>query len=293
MSLSQKIIKHKIELNYKVKIDHILTLNNSKFIIFFKKRKYIFKISIDIFNKNLFINENKGINFFKKKFPTLKIPSSLFIKKYKKIFILKIKLVKGNKTHYFNLADIIKKNKFLSESSNNIKIKDFRSVLKDNFKTIFLYKLDSDFDSDFDKILKKFNSYQIETSVSHGDFTHHNIINSFKKYHIIDFEYFSKKRIYNYDILHWLISPIVKKLVLNFKINININYFLKLWIKLCFFLFNMKLHNKNLDLYLNLYYLDQKYFFKMTKFLKKKHKIYSKKTLSDSIELTKYYSKLL
>jgi len=82
-------------------------------------------------------------------------------------------------------------------------------------------------------------------------------------------------------------------LVLNCRINFNLSYFLKKWVQLFFFFINFELKEKDLDKYLLLYYLEQKYFFKITQKLKKEYNIFSVKTITSSFKLSNYYSKLL
>ena len=169
-----------------------------------------------------------------------------------------------------------------------------KHIFKKNFKNIFIYQLPGEFNKDFDNILKKFPKEDIKISLSHGDFTHHNLIKSMNgSICFIDFEYFSKQRIYIYDILHWLIAPIVNKMVLKYRIKLNLNYLLKKWVQLFFFFINFKVKERDLEKYLLLYYLEQKYFFKITPKLKKKYNIFSYKTIFSSSKLSNYYSKLL
>ena len=294
MKYKKKIIIKIIEKFFKTKIDNIKKINNSKFIFYLKKKNSIIKICQDDFNYNLFLNEKKAYKYLNKKRLFLNIAKFNYLKKLNKLKILMIDFIKGRKVNYLNLKLLIKENKNLLSYNQKILMSEIEYIYKKNFKKIFISKLSSEFDKDFDNILKKYPKDVIKISPSHGDFTHHNVIKSTNgSIYIIDFEYFSKQRIYIYDTLHWLISPIVNKLVLNCRINFNLSYFLKKWVQLFFFFINFELKEKDLDKYLLLYYLEQKYFFKITQKLKKEYNIFSVKTITSSYKLSNYYSKLL
>ena len=294
MKYTKNFIINEVEKFYNTKVDKIEKINNSKFIIYLYKMKLVIKICHDDFNSNLFLNEKKAYKHLKKNRFFLHIAKFNYFKKLNTLKILAINFIKGKKVNYLNLSLVIKKNKNLLKHNQKISISVIKHIFKKNFKNIFIYQLPSEFDKDFDNIIKKFPKEDIKISLSHGDFTHHNLIKSMNgSICFIDFEYFSKQRIYIYDILHWLIAPIVNKMVLNYRIKLNLNYLLKKWVQLFFFFINFKVKERDLEKYLLLYYLEQKYFFKITPKLKEKYNIFSYKTISSSSKLSNYYSKLL
>ena len=63
---------------------------------------------------------------------------------------------------------------------------------------------------DWLRIIRKFKQ-DIFISSSHGDFTHKNLIKQKNNYFMIDFEFFSKRRTYLYDLNSLVNTTIIEK----------------------------------------------------------------------------------
>lgn len=287
MNYEEKIKKKLEKLNLSYDNYYLVELNNKKYIGFFyikKKIKYLLKFSFDDFNSNLFNNEAQSYKFLKNRSVHFKIVNFQNILKDKDCYISKINYVDGNNGKYFELKDFFIKDKF---KHYPIKIDKYFTILKSNFKNIYNYDLKKD--KDFKKILEKFKNQKLNITLSHGDFVPWNSIKNFKVKRIYDLEYFSKKRIFIYDILHWLICPVTNKLkYLNY--NLNYNKILIYYIKFNLKILDIKLDNNQLLMYILFYFYEQKYFFLQAKNINKKYKIISSLNSKNSNKLFKFYS---
>ena len=291
--LKKKII-NKIETFCGSKIKKILILNNSKLVIYLKDNSKIIKICKDNFNKNLFLNEKKGYSFFKKVKTLKKISKIEFFKNFYGYSIFGLTYFNGEKLNYFESLLFIKKKRHLFKNINKVSLHNISQIYKNNFKKIFLYKLDKEFKNDFFNLNQKYPRTYIFIAPSHGDLVNSNILkNKNGEICVIDFEYFSKKRIYLFDVINLILTPVINKIVLSFGISLNLHFFFKAWLKIIFFFIGIKINNFNLNQYLDLFYLEKKYFFKMTETHKRKYPIYNVKTIKESVKLFNYFSKLL
>jgi len=266
---------------------YIINANNKKLIAFFYKNKkilFILKISFNQFTTNQFTNESKSYFFLKNKNINFNLTTFKNVYKKKKISISKIKYIKGKQGNFFDLENFFIKDKFKFKS---IKFDNYFKILIKNFKVIHSYDLKRD--KEFKKINSYFKKERLNIAYSHGDFVHWNSIKTNNKYFLYDLEYFSKKRIFLYDIFHWLIAPITNKLRF-FKYKINYNYLLILFLKFYLNKFKFKLDNRQIIKYLLLYFLEQKYIYLLAKDINKKYNIISAKNLKNSKLLTIFYS---
>tara|TARA_B100001741_G_C16553187_1_gene600636 strand:+ start:3778 stop:4677 length:900 start_codon:yes stop_codon:yes gene_type:complete len=287
-------------IRYKNKIDKIFRIkkfnklkytideiNNKKLIAyFFKKNKifFVLKISFNQFTSNQFNNEKNAYKILKKR----KHP--FYLTKYRNIYnhkytsISKIKYIDGKKGSFFDLDKFFK---IKNLKIQTIKFEKYTQIMKENFRKIHSFNFI--IDKDFENIQSIFKNEKIDISLSHGDFTHWNSIKSKNNYFIYDLEYFSKKRVFLYDILHWLIAPITNKFKL-FKFKINYNYLLILFIRFYLNKLNHKLSKREIIKYLLLYFIEQKYIALLADKINKKYKIISHENLKNSKLLSKFYS---
>lgn len=287
MNYEEKIRKKLEKLNLSYDKYSLVELNNKKYIGFFyikKKIKYLLKFSFDKFNSNLFNNETQSYKFLKNRNIHFKIVNLQNILKNKDCYISKINYIDGNNGKYFELKNFFNKDKF---KHYPIRIEKYFTILKSNFKNIYNYDLKKD--NDLKKILKKFKNQKTNITLSHGDFVPWNSVKTLNGYLVYDLEYFAKKRIFIYDILHWLICPLTNKLkYLNYSLNYNkiLIYYIKFNLKIL----DIKLDNNQLLMYILFYFYEQKYFFLQAKNIDKKYKIISSLNLKNSNKLFKFYS---
>lgn len=291
--------KIKIELfkNYnKQKINSVDEVNLSKFIVSFQENNnFLIKIAQSSFTSNLSKNENSSYSFLKRKKNHFRIPKYQTIFRNNQYSISEVERIHGKKGNLFNFKKFFYSN---SKTIKNIKIcsiEKYLNILSKNFNKIFLININKEFSEEFkedkNKVLNLFPKQKVKIGFSHGDFVHWNTIKSYNgKYMCFDLEYFSKERIYIYDLINWFIVPLKKYIFVFLDLKINLNFFLVLILKLILLNLKINLSIKSIEKYLLLFYLEQKYFYKMTSKLKKKYKIYKYKNIYESRKYAKYYS---
>ena len=112
------------------------------------------------------------------------------------------------------------------------------------------------------KFLLKFKNEKVFVSFSHGDFVHYNIIKSDSKNYLIDFEYFSGKRIFLHDKINWYFAVMVNYFVNQRFTHINLFSRLVLIYLKCYTYYNLKKFKKNqisikVDIYVFLFILEK------------------------------------
>lgn len=288
MNYEEKIRKKLEKLNLSYDKYSLVELNNKKYIGFFyikEKIKYLLKFSFDKFNSNLFNNEAQSYKFLKNRNIHFKIVNLQNILKNKDCYISKINYIDGNNGKYFELKNFFNKDKF---KHYPIRIEKYFTILKSNFKNIYNYDLKKD--NDLKKILKKFKNQKTNITLSHGDFVPWNSVKTLNGYLVYDLEYFAKKRIFIYDILHWLICPITNKFrIVGYKFNYN--FILIIYIKIFIKTLGINLSYKEIQMYLLLYFFEQKHFFFQANQINKKYKIISSYNLKKSKLLNNFFSK--
>ena len=280
----EKILRTK-----KIKYDFytIKNINNKKKIAFFylkKKIIFLLKISLNIFTSNQFKNEINSYNFIKKKRIHFLTTSAEKFYNNKSISILKIKYVDGEKGSFFDLKKFYQR-KYIK--TKTINLSNYKNILKNNFKKIHLVNIK--IDNDFKKINNYFKKEKLKICLSHGDFAHWNTISNRKKNYVFDLEYFSKERIYLYDILHWLIQPYINKIRF-FNYTTKFNIFLIFLIKYNLNNLNVKYNKREIIKYIIVYFIEIKYTYYIAKYISKKYKIISPKDLKRSKILYKFCS---
>ena len=170
------------------------------------------------------LNEIKGYNYFLNKDIFQLIPRIKIVKKYNSVLIY---YKRFNQTH---VRSFFKINKFYNIS----KIK-FKKINSSDYLIDLINKLNEikNFDNKFpiNKILisiKKYKNQTLLISPNHCDFIHYNTLICNNKYYTIDFEYFKKKIIFNYDLYNWYFTPLftnIKRYKLNFFSNFLIDIF--------------------------------------------------------------------
>lgn len=273
----------------KIKYDFytIKNINNKKKIAFFYlKNKIIFllKISLNTFTSNQFKNEINSYKFIKKKKIHFLTTSAEKFYKNKSISILKIKYVNGKKGSFFDLKKFYLKKYIITRK---IKFSNYLNILKKNFKNI--HKTNLEINNEFKKINDYFDKDKLKICPSHGDFVHWNTITDKKKHYVFDLEYFSKERIFLYDILHWVIQPYINKLKF-FNYTTKFNIFLIFLVKYYLNNLNIKFSDREIIKYIIIYFLEIKYTYYIAKDISKKHRIISPKNLKRSKTLFKFCS---
>ena len=119
-------------------------------------------------------------------------------------------------------------------------------------------------------------------------FVHWNTITD-KKHYVFDLEYFSKERIFLYDILHWVIQPYINKLKF-FNYTTKFNIFLIFLVKYNLNNLNIKFTDREIVKYIIIYFLELKYTYYIAKDISKKYRIISPKNLKRSKTLFKFCS---
>ena len=272
-------------------IEDIKKKNLNKYILIIKnKKKKIIKLYLSKISNRISLNEKKGYKFLKRKiFSNIHFPN-FTLKKYSNNFSAGIiDYIDGNNIKYFS---ILKLQNFISKilvNKKKINLIKYEKIIIENFKKIYSLNIENEIQYYFTK-LKKFKKKDIFISFSHGDFVSWNVICNKKKYYIYDLEYFSKKRIYIYDIIHWLITPIFLKILSLKRLNLNFTNLFIFYLKLVFKLFNIKCSHDELKIYLFLFFLEKKYFYKFPNYIKFKKDLISKDQIYKSLNLSKMYN---
>ena len=190
--------------------------------IIFKKKIVIKKFSNS--KKSNSKNEIEGHNFFLNKDIFKLIPRFKIIKKNNSVLIHYKRLNQNNSNTFFKVS------KFYNIS----KIK-FKKINSSDYIILLIKKLKKIKNSDnkfiINKILtsiKKYKNQALLISPNHCDFIHYNTLIDNNKYYTIDFEYFKKKLIFNYDLYNWYFTPLftnIKRYKLNFISNLLIDIF--------------------------------------------------------------------
>lgn len=280
--------------NIKKKNCELLQLNLGKIIIFIKKKnkRIVFKIPTDKYTTKLIQNENKGYINKDIKLKFTNTPKFTLIKLNKNLCLGKMNDLGNINGNYLDFRKFYKELNYFRLKKTNIK-KYLNLLKKKNFFTINLFK--KDFDKYYYTIIKKFKNRELLLSASHGDFIYWNTAIKNKKYYVYDLEFFSKKRIYLYDKIHWYFLPIFQKLYkFNFfykLLNKNIIFFFILFfLKNIFF---MDLKKKDFNIYLILYLIEKENYYKNLLLHLKIHKN-SEKTFEDLTKFIKIlHTKLL
>lgn len=189
-----------------------------------------------IFKKNIVIkkfnnlkklnsaNEIKGYNYFLNKGIFQLIPRIKLIKKKSSVLIYYKKFNQHYPSSFFNVSKFynISKIKFKKIKSSDYLINLINKLKKiKNSENKFIIK----------KILILITKYKNQTlliSPSHCDFIHYNTIIADNKHYTIDFEFFNRKMIFNYDLYNWYFTPLftnINRYKLNFLSNLLINIF--------------------------------------------------------------------
>ena len=273
----------------KIKYDFytIKNINNKKKIAFFYLKNqiiFLLKISLNTFSSNQFKNEINSYKFIKNKKIHFLTTSAEKFYNNKSISILKIKYVNGKKGSFFDLKKFYLK-KYIN--TKNIKFSNYLNILKKNFKNI--HKTNLEINNEFKKINDYFDKDKLKICPSHGDFVHWNTITDKKKHYVFDLEYFSKERIFLYDILHWVIQPYINKLKF-FNYTTKFNIFLIFLVKYNLNNLNIKFTDREIVKYIIIYFLELKYTYYIAKDISKKYRIISPKNLKRSKTLFKFCS---
>lgn len=260
--------------------------NNKKIAFFYYKNQIIFllKVSFNHFTTNQFKNEINSYNFIKKKRIHFTISSAEKFYNNKSVSILKIKYINGRKGNFFDLKKFYLKKRI---NTKKIKFSDYLKILIKNFKNI--HKTNLEINNEFKKINDYFDKDKLKICPSHGDFVHWNTITDKKKHYVFDLEYFSKERIFLYDILHWVIQPYINKLKF-FNYTTKFNIFMIFLVKYNLKNLEIKLSERELIKYIIVYFLELKYIYYIASDINKKYKIISPKNLLKSKKLHKYCS---
>ena len=110
---------------------------------------------------------------------------------------------------------------------------------------------------------------------------------------MIDFEFFSKKRIYLYDSIHWIIPPLLRRTNNFLMREINFSFLFILYLKIFYRLIGYDINKNEVKVNLILYFLEQKFFYKLPNILTKEKKLLSQKRIKESKYLSKIYSRQL
>lgn len=278
-------------------IEKIIKKELNKFIIIIKSKKqgyrYINKIHLSKFSIKLGQNEKKGYEFFlKKKIYKIKIPKYKPIISLSKKFVSKIDYIKGIDVNYLDIEALKYLLKYSVKTKKKISIKKYLNIINGNFKSIYSFDISKELIIDWLRIIRKFKQ-DIYISSSHGDFTHKNLIKQKNNYFIIDFEFFSKSRIYLYDSIHWLITPLLKRTNNFLMRNINFSLFYIFYLKIFYSLTGHNIDKSEVKINLILYFLEQKFFHRLPKIVTKEKKLLSQKRIQESKYLSKIFSKQL
>jgi len=284
----KNIKKILFKLNLKFSKCEFFFLNLGKIIILSKEKnkKNIFKIPTDTYTQNLINNEKNGYLNADIKLRFNNLPRFTLLKYTKTCSIGKMNYLGKVKGNYFNFKKFYKELDKSRLKKTNLK-NYFNLLKKKNFFSINIFN--KDFDRYYKKIINKYEYQEVIMSASHGDFVHWNTAVYNKDYYVYDLEFFSKKRIYIFDKLHWFFLPIIQKIY-------TYGFFYKLLNKFIFFyfiLFFLKFFfftdykKKQFDFYFILYLIEKENYYKnLLLHIKKNHK-----STKDYLNRTKFIKK--
>lgn len=296
--MKNKNLKKLLNINSKnFEIAEIIKKELNKFIIIIRSKnqryKYINKIHLSKFSIKLGQNEKKGYIFFiKKKINKIRVPKYKTIISLSKKYVSKIDYIKGIDVNYLDIEGLKYLLKYSVKTKKKINIKKYLNIINDNFKSIYSFDISKELIIDWSRITRKFKQ-DIYISSSHGDFTHKNLIKQKNNYFMIDFEFFSKKRIYLYDSIHWLIPPLLKRTNNFLMRNINFSFLFIFYLKMFYMLIGYNISKNQVKVNLTLYFLEQKFFYKLPNILTKEKKLLSQKRIKESKYLSRIYSRQL
>jgi len=296
--VKNKNLKKLLNINSKnFEIAEIIKKELNKFIIIIRSKnqryKYINKIHLSKFSIKLGQNEKKGYIFFiKKKINKIRVPKYKTIISLSKKYVSKIDYIKGIDVNYLDIEGLKYLLKYSVKTKKKINIKKYLNIINDNFKSIYSFDISKELIIDWSRITRKFKQ-DIYISSSHGDFTHKNLIKQKNNYFMIDFEFFSKKRIYLYDSIHWLIPPLLKRTNNFLMRNINFSFLFIFYLKMFYMLIGYNISKNQVKVNLTLYFLEQKFFYKLPNILTKEKKLLSQKRIKESKYLSRIYSRQL
>ncbi|MFL2892944.1 MAG: hypothetical protein ACJZ8F_05695 [Candidatus Pelagibacter sp.] len=278
-------------------LEKIIKKELNKYIIIIKSRnqgfKYINKIHLSKFSIKLGHNEKKGYIFFKKKkINKIRIPKYKTIVSLSKKYVSKIDYIKGIDVNYLDIEALKYLLKYSVKTKKKICIKQYLNIINDNFKSIYSFDISKELIIDWSRIIRKFKQ-DIFISSSHGDFTHKNLIKQKNNYFLIDFEFFSKRRTYLFDSIHWLIPPLLKRTSNFLMRNINFSFLFIFYLKMFYRLIGYDINENEVKVNLILYFLEQKFFYKLPNILTKEKKLLSQKRIKESKHLSRIYSRQL
>lgn len=107
LQLIKKILS---ENNLPLQFEKIQILNLNKYILYYYRKKFIYKIAKSKKSVNLLLNENIGYNYFKNKKIFL-IPKKKIVLKKKNLLVLKIDFINGIKGNFFQIKNFYNINK--------------------------------------------------------------------------------------------------------------------------------------------------------------------------------------
>lgn len=262
LQLIKKILS---ENNLSLQFEKIQILNLNKYILYYYRKKFIYKIAKSQKSVNLLLNENIGYNYFKNKKIFL-IPKKEIVLKKKNLLVLKIDFINGIKGNFFQIKNFYNINKQIQKKKINLKAYTEKLYLRYQTKKNFIF---------FRKILKSKNNNEtknIYISPSHGDFVHWNTIRNNNSYFTIDFEHFEKERVLFYDYFNWYFAPIAQKIY-----SLKIYFFESLLLSLLKFFFYSRFcsltniqHKEDFNIYLKLYLVEKKLMLEEILYFKKK-----------------------
>ena len=284
--MKKNIFINRIVTDLKIKLINFKKLNLNKYMILALKNKNFFflKISTDRYTSQLIKNELKGYKNNKIKLKFKHLPKFKIID-YKKNITAKIDYLGNKKGNYFSYKHFLNKTKIYKNNFVNINFY-FQLILKNIFS--FDKKIEEELIKYNKLIIKKFRIKKVQVDVSHGDFVHWNTMIYNSKYFVYDLEFFSEKRVYIFDQIHWYLAPLIQK-IYTYKLKklIEKKYIFSLlifFIKKIFFNF---LSKKTFYFYLTLYLIEKELYYKNLIILMSKKKNYQK----DYFLRTKFFMK--
>ena len=278
-------------------LEKIIKKELNKYIIIIRSKnkefKYVNKIHLSKFSIKLGHNEKKGYIFFlKKKINKIKVPKYKTIISLSKKYVSKIDYIKGKGVNYLDIEGLKYLHEYSVKTKRKINIKKYLNIINDNFKSIYSFDISKELIIDWSRISRKFKQ-DIYICSSHGDFTNKNLIKQKNNYFMIDFEFFSKKRIYLYDSIHWIIPPLLRRTNNFLMREINFSFLFILYLKIFYRLIGYDINKNEVKVNLILYFLEQKFFYKLPNILTKEKKLLSQKRIKESKYLSKIYSRQL
>lgn len=296
--MKNKNLKKLLNINSKnFEIEKIIKKELNKFIVIIKSKnkgyRYINKINLSKFSIKLGQNENKGYEFFlKKKINKIKFPKYKTTISSSRKYVSKIDYIRGIDVNYLNIEALKYFLKYSVKTKKKISLKEYLSIINNNFKSIYSFDISKGLIIDWSRIIRKFKQ-DIYISPSHGDFTHKNLIRQKNNYFMIDFEFFSKRRTYLYDSIHWLITPILKRTNNFLMRRINLSFLFIYYFKMFYWLIGYDIDKNEVKINLILYFLEQKFFYKLPNILTKKKRLLSQKRIKESKYLSRIFSRQL